>query len=145
MTNRSPDKPALPEAEAETEVIPIIEEELHVEERKVTTGKVRVRTVVDVVEEMAKASLDEETVEVTRVPIDRELDQPPAIRTEGDVTIIPIMEEILVVEKKLVLKEELHVRKRVTTEDLEVPVKRRRQRAILERLPPEGSDTDDAS
>lgn len=145
MTTRPPDVPAQPEPEADTEVIPILEEELHVEERYVTTGKVRVRTVVDVVEEMAKASLDEETVEVKRVPIDREVDQPPAVRTEDDVTIIPIMEEILVVEKKLILKEELHIRKRVKTEDVELPVQRRRQRAIVERIPNEQSETDETS
>jgi stress response protein YsnF len=37
----------------------------------------------------------------------------PEIRTEGDVTILPVVEEVLVVEKRLVLKEELHIRRRV--------------------------------
>jgi len=145
MTKRSPHSPAPPEAELDTEIIPIIEEELHLDERKVTTGKVRVRTVVDVIEDMAKASLEEETVEVKRVPVDRPIDQAPAIRTENGVTIIPILEEVLVVEKRLILKEELHIRKRVTTEDVEVPVKRRRQRAIVERLPPEENKLDKKS
>lgn len=101
----------------------------------VTTGKVRVRTVVDVVEEFAKASLDEETVEITRVPIDRVVDRAPDIRTEADVTIVPILEEVLVVEKRLVLKEELHIRKRTSTEEVELPVQRRKQRAVVERVP----------
>ncbi|HZH10219.1 MAG TPA: YsnF/AvaK domain-containing protein [Microvirga sp.] len=145
MTKRSPHSPAPPEAELDTEIIPIIEEELHLDGRKVTTGKVRVRTVVDVIEDMAKASLEEETVEVKRVPVDRAIDQAPAIRTENGVTIIPVLEEVLVVEKRLILKEELHIRKRVTTEDVEVPVKRRRQRAIVERLPPEENKLDKKS
>ena len=59
----------------------------------------------------------EETVEVTRVPIDKVVETAPEIRTDGDVTIVPVLEEVLVVEKRLVLKEELHIRRRVETED----------------------------
>lgn len=143
MTHRRPDASAQHETKADTEVIPIIEETLQVDERKITTGKVRVRTVVDVIDDLAKASLEEETFEVTRVPIDRQVDEAPTIRTENDVTIIPIMEEILVVEKRLVLKEELHIRKRITTENVEVPVTRRKQRAIVERLPGDESESND--
>ena len=53
----------------EAEVIPLVEEELRVDKRTTTTGKVRVRTVVDTVEEVARADLEEERVEVTRVPV----------------------------------------------------------------------------
>jgi stress response protein YsnF len=66
----------------------------------------------------------------------------PAIRTEGDVTILPIVEEVLVVEKRLVLKEELHIRRRVGSEAIEVPVTLRKQRAIVERLAPDAPDPD---
>lgn len=145
MKDQRDDSPASPKAEADTEVIPVVEEELILGKRKVTTGRVRVSTVTDVVEEIAKASLDEETLEVTRVPVDRMIDHAPEIRTEGDVTIIPIMEEILVVEKRLVLKEELHVRKRTTTEEFEVPVQRRKQRAVVERIPGDEDGTEENS
>lgn len=124
----------------ETETIPLAQEELRVGKRTVTKSRVRVRTVVDVVEELAKVSLDRETVDVTRVPIDREVDEAPEIRTENGVTIVPILEEVIVVQKRLVLKEELHIRKTTGTEDVEVPVQLRKQRAIVERLPPEDDD-----
>jgi stress response protein YsnF len=39
-----------------------------------------------------------------------------------------------VVEKRLVLKEELHIRRSVTLENVEVPVTLRKQRAVIERL-----------
>lgn len=124
---------------AETrEVLPLVEEELRIDKRSVTTGKVRVRSVVDTVEEVARADLTGERVEVTRVPIDREVEAPPPTRTEGDVTIVPVMEEILVVEKRLVLKEELHIRRHVTHENVEVPVTLRKQRAVIERLTADG-------
>jgi stress response protein YsnF len=48
--------------------------------------------------------------------------------------IIPVMEEVLIVEKQLILKEELHVRRRVIEDRVEVPVTLRKQRAVVERL-----------
>jgi stress response protein YsnF len=117
------------------ETLLLAEEEVHVGKREVTTGKVRVRTLVDVVTEPVRASLQEETVEVTRVPIDREISEAPQVRTENGVTIVPVVEEVLVVEKRLVLKEELHIRRQTHTEDVEVPVEVRKQRVEVERVP----------
>ena len=37
------------------------------------------------------------------------------MRHEGDVTIIPLIEEVLVVEKRLLLREEIRVSRRKTT------------------------------
>jgi uncharacterized protein (TIGR02271 family) len=128
------------------ESIPIVEEQLRIDKREVVTGRVRVRTEVDTIEELARASLDAETVEVQRIPVDRIVDVAPTVRTEGDVTIVPVFEEIMVVEKRLVLKEELHIRRRRTSKDVEVPVTLRKQRAVVERRPAdedhEGLDSD---
>ncbi|MEZ0171107.1 YsnF/AvaK domain-containing protein [Microvirga sp. TS319] len=119
------------------EVIPLAEETVSVGKRQVVTGRVRVRTVTDTVEELAHAGVQRETVEVTRVPVDRMVDTVPGIRTEGDVTIVPVVEEVLVVEKRLVLKEELHIRRQISTEEVEVPVSRRKQRAVVARADPD--------
>ncbi len=119
------------------EVIPLAEETATVNKRQVVTGRVRVQTVTDTVEELAHADVQRETVEVTRVPIDRMVETAPGIRTEGDVTIIPVVEEVLVVEKRLVLKEELHIRRRIEHETVEVPVTLRKQRAVVERVDPD--------
>lgn len=119
------------------EVIPVAEETATVGKRQVVTGRVRVQTVTDTVEELAHADLQQETVEVIRVPVDRIVGTAPEIRTEGDLTIVPVLEEVLVVEKRLVLKEELHIRRRVETETVEVPVTLRKQRAMVERIDPD--------
>ncbi|ANY85022.1 hypothetical protein BB934_43180 (plasmid) [Microvirga ossetica] len=121
------------------EILPLAEETATVEKRGIVTGKVRVRTVTETLEELTKANLQSESVEVTRVPIDKVVDMAPEIRTEGDLTIVPVLEEVLVVTKQLVLKEELHIRRRVETEAVEVPIKRRKQRAIVERVALDGS------
>ena len=124
-------------AQSEDFVVPILEEEARVEKRRVVTGKVRIRSVVEDVEEIAQATLEEDTVDITRVPVDRVVDEVPPVRTEDGVTIVPILEEVLFVEKRLVLKEELHIRRRVSTETVEVPVVLRKERAVVERVSPE--------
>ena len=120
------------------EGIALAEETVRLDKRETVSATVRVRTVVDTVEESARASLKRGSVEVTRVPVNEVVDVAPDIRTDGDVTIVPILEEILVVEKRLLLKEELHVRRHESTEDVEVPVTLRKQRAIVERTDRDG-------
>jgi uncharacterized protein (TIGR02271 family) len=89
--------------------IPVLEEELKVGKRRVETGSTKVSIGVREIEEVIEQPLIDEKVEVTRVAIDRFIDRPAETRTEGEVTIVPVMEEVLVVEKKLRLKEELHI------------------------------------
>jgi uncharacterized protein (TIGR02271 family) len=125
------------------EVIPLVEETATAGKQEVVTGRVRVRTVTDTLEETAHADLRREDVEVTRVPIDKVVDTAPQIRTDGDVTIVPVLEEVLVVEKRLVLKEELHIRRRVGAESVKVPVTLRKQRAIVEREASDNSTIDE--
>ena len=115
------------------------EETASVSKRRVTTGKVRIQTLSEEREENVSASLESDAVEVTRVPVDRVVDTVPAIRTEGNVTIIPIMEEVMVVEKKLVLKEELHIVRRKETETVDVPITLRRQRVVVENVDAAGT------
>jgi uncharacterized protein (TIGR02271 family) len=118
-------------------VVPLLEEELQVGKRTVETGRVRIRTLVETVEETARAVLQGERIEVERIPVDRIVDKPPSVRTEDGVTIIPVTEEIMIVEKRLLLKEEIHIRRRRTTEEVDVPVALRKQRAVVERVSPE--------
>ena len=115
-------------------IVPVLEETAVLTKDVVTTGRVRVVTHSQSVEEIAHASLRSETVDVTRVPVNQPVSGDlPQIRTEGDVTIIPVLEEVMVVETRLMLKEELHIRRRTTAEEFEVPVTLRRQSATVER------------
>ena len=128
----------MPEKERDEQVVPIAEETVRVDKRQTVSGKVRVRTEVDSVEQIARETLTGETVEVTRVPVDQRITQIPEIRTENGVTILPIVEERLVVEKQLFLKEELHIRRNITTENVEVPITLRSERAVVERFDANG-------
>jgi len=118
----------------ERDSIKLVEEVAAVAAQKVTTGRIRVSTAVDLVEERLRHDLTTETVQVTRVPKNEVLSAPPMTRTEGDLTIIPVVEEVLFIEKRLVLKEEIHLRRTVKTETAETPVVLRKQRAIVEHV-----------
>ncbi len=50
-------------------------------------------------------------VSVERVPVNRIVDAVPETRQEGDVTIIPVIEEVITVEKRLLLREEVRIRR----------------------------------
>ncbi|WP_050735664.1 YsnF/AvaK domain-containing protein [Methylobacterium sp. ARG-1] len=121
--------------------IQVVEETARIDKRVVETGRVRVSTRTETVDQVLRESLRSDTIEVTRVPVNRTLSEgevPPVAREEDGVTIIPVLEEILVVEKRLVLKEELHIRRSSTDEDVEVPVTLRKQHAVVERVSPDG-------
>lgn len=92
-------------------VIPVIAEELEVATREVARLGVRLTKTVSERTETVDVPLMEERTEVERVTINRVVDAPPAVRYEGDAMIVPVLEEVLVTEKRLVLREELHIRK----------------------------------
>jgi uncharacterized protein (TIGR02271 family) len=118
------------------EKLPVAEERVSVAKRWVAAGRVRVRTETELIEEDVGLDLQGDDVEIERVSIGRQVDEAPQVRQEDGVTIIPVLEEVLVVEKRLVLKEELRLKRRVTTERVEVPVTLRKQRAVVERIDP---------
>ena len=127
--------------------LPIIEEQLQLDKREVVTGRVRVRTITDSSEELLRQELQGERLEIVRVPLDVLVEPgaaPPQVRTEGNVTILPVVEEVLVVERRLLIKEELRLIRHATKEVIETPVTLRKQRAVVERLDSEGELITDA-
>ncbi|WP_267901428.1 DUF2382 domain-containing protein [Amaricoccus solimangrovi] len=122
--------------------LPVIEETLSVARREHVVGRVRVETVTETVEETVTADLESSSVEIERIPVGKEIEAVPDVRVEGDVTIIPVIEEVVVVEKRLVLREEIRVTRIRASRTVEAPVELRRQRAIVtrERAEPSGAD-----
>jgi uncharacterized protein (TIGR02271 family) len=118
--------------EGERIAIPLVEERLRVGTRPVETGRVHVRTVTETREEIAGADLRREEVEVERVPCEREVAEPPPVREEDGVTIVPVLEERLVVAKKLFVVEEIRLRRKSVVEREEMPVTVRAQRAVVQ-------------
>lgn len=96
------------QAEPDKLTIPVIEEALEVHKRVVERG-VRITKSVQEREEIVDEPALREEVEIERVPVNRVVSDPVPVRQEGDTLIIPLLEEVVVVEKRLVLREELHV------------------------------------
>jgi stress response protein YsnF len=108
--------PAKPEDEQQARQqllsVPVVREEAWVEKRIVDTGRgVRIHKTVAEHPCQIDESLARDDVQVSHVPVDRivPLDQAPATRYEGDTLVVPILEEVLVVERRLRIKEELHI------------------------------------
>jgi uncharacterized protein (TIGR02271 family) len=118
--------------EEQQRVIPVTREELSVTTRQVETGRVQVSTKTLEHTGYARADLYKEAIHVEHVPIGREVDVAPPIREEGDTIIIPIVEEIMIVEKRLVLREEVRITRSGSIESFEQPVQLRTMVADVE-------------
>lgn len=94
-------------------VIPVVEEQAFINKQVVETGKVRISKRVSQHEELIDEPLLREEVTVERIPINQYVDQTPQVRQEGDIMIIPVVQEQIVMQKRLVLVEELRVRKQI--------------------------------
>ena len=119
------------ENQTEAQVIPLVAETLTVGKRQVETGRVRFQTTVTEHTETVDEPLMRTEVQTRRVEINEFVDAPPAVRYEGGTMIIPILEEVLVVEKRLRLKEEVYIMQ-VQTEHHEPQTVTLRQEVLSE-------------
>jgi uncharacterized protein (TIGR02271 family) len=94
-------------------VIPIIEEEVTIEKHIVPTGKVNITKTVKEIDEIVDVPTYKGEVTVDRIPVNTFVEKHPPIRQEGETMIIPVVQEQIVMVKKLLLVEELHVHNRV--------------------------------
>jgi uncharacterized protein (TIGR02271 family) len=128
-----------------TVAIPVVHEELRVGKRVEESGRVRIRKVVREEEETVDEPLTREEVTVERRAVNRPAEGPQETRTEGDALIIPVVREVLVVEKRMMVTEELVVRKRRVEERHTETVTVRREEAVVERLGPQGTPAEGGS
>jgi stress response protein YsnF len=128
-------------------IIPLAEESVSISKREVETGQVRVALSTDIETIIARETLRGCKIEIERVPVNRALpggELAPQSRQEGDTLVIPVVEERAVVVKRLVVTEEVRLRFVMTETPFEEEVSVRRQRATVERVTPDASNTDPA-
>ena len=116
-------------------VIPLHAEEVSIGKRQIATGRVTVSTVTQSREELVEQLLQSERVEVEHLPVGKVIQQVPEIREEGDLVIIPVVEEVVFIERRLVLKEEVRIRRIRETQNYQERVVLRRQEAVITRVP----------
>src|SRR5438309_1317800 len=127
------------EENTQERVVPVIEEELVAGTHAVKTGSVRVHKEVEHARQNVEIPTLRDVVSVNRVPINQVVTTAPAVREDGDTMIIPVLEEEIVVEKRLVLKEEIHIRRRRVEDRSTKSVEVEREHATIERLDSEGN------
>ena len=125
-------------------VVPVVAETVEVGKRRVETGRVRVRKTVRTTEKVVDEPVVAEEVEVERVPINREIAEAVGPRQEGDTLIVPLLEEVLVVEKRLVLREEIRITRRKVERRSSEKVTLRSEEATVERIEGPGPVDDPA-
>ena len=113
--------------------IPLHVEEASVSRREIKTANIQIALVTGTRQQLIDEELTRVRVEVERVPIGRTIEVAPPISHEGDITIIPVVEEIVVVERRLVLKEELRIRRVSTKERHQETLVLREQEAVITR------------
>ena len=120
-------------------VIPVIQEEMSVTRREIERGGVRVHKRVEEREEVVEEPTYREEVTVERVTLGQPIDEEIGSRQEGDTLIIPVLEEMLVVEKRLVLKEEVRITKRRIDETEQARIVLREEHVDIEELGDSGA------
>ncbi|MEX1017914.1 MAG: DUF2382 domain-containing protein [Phycisphaeraceae bacterium] len=124
--------PAAPDGPSSVEQrIPLAEETMQVGKRATETA-VRVKVGVQEREQTVDLPLMQERVEVERVEVNRVVDRPPPVREEGETLIVPLLEEVM--EKKLMLREEVRITRHKSESRQPQRVTLRREEAEIERV-----------
>ena len=121
-------------------VLPLHAERLDVQRRVRRTGEVRIAIRTRTREQQVDEPLVRRDAQVEHVPVNRFVDEMPQVREEGDTTIIPVVEEILV--RRLFLKEEVRITRIDTTHAHRETVSLRYQDVVVSRTSPTESAAD---
>jgi stress response protein YsnF len=119
---------------------PLYAEDLTVSKRRIAGDRVQVSTVTREDATFVDETLNHERVEIDRIPIGRQVDAVPPVRQEGDTTILSVVEESIVVERRLILKEEVRIRRLHIMERHQETVPLRKQEAVITRIEPHNSE-----
>jgi uncharacterized protein (TIGR02271 family) len=120
-------------------VVPIIREELHADAVPVVTGGVRVTKRVDSHDEVVEQELRRSRVEVKRIKTDRVVDGPQPVQRAGNTLIVPVVSEVLRIEKQWVVTEEIHITELQEQGTVQNKVTLNREQAQIERLDRSGN------
>ena len=91
--------------------IPVLQEELTLGRRTTETGRgVRINKTVSEEAWRIDDTLTQQTLDIQHIPMNAwVVGDAPTNRYEGETLVVPVLEEVLVVEKRLRLKEEIRI------------------------------------
>ncbi len=123
MANNEKDKPVS---------LNVFEEQAQVDKKVIEKGTVRIVKKVNTEDATINIDLKTEEIKVERITVNKYVDTPPVVRYEGNTTIIPVIKEVAVVEKKLLLVEEIYITKTINITGEEKIIPLRKEEVIVE-------------
>ncbi|GLR11083.1 hypothetical protein COO59_15130 [Mixta theicola] len=111
------------------EAIPLAEEQAAVSTQRVVDRRIRIDRSTTTAEKLLEAELWHEEVEIEHVEKNEPVTEGyfPQVRQEGDVLIVPVIEEQVEIIRHYVLKEEVHIHKLKKSEQFQQKVTLRSQ------------------
>ena len=109
-------------------------EEVTVSRHEVAGDTVRIGTVTREHDHHINESLTHTRVDIERVPVGRLIESVPPIRDEGDTTVLSVVEEVIVIERRLIPKEEVRIRRVLVAERYQDIVAARHQDVTINRI-----------
>ncbi|MBV9503061.1 MAG: YsnF/AvaK domain-containing protein [Acidobacteriaceae bacterium] len=120
-------------------VIPVIREEVQADAVPKITGGVRVTKRTESHDEIVEQELRKTHVEVKRVKTERVVDGPQPAQRDGKTLIVPIVSEVIRIQKQWVVTEEIHITENEARETVQNKVTLNRERADVERIDEAGN------
>lgn len=112
--------------------IPLVEEEVVLDRRIVELGYVQVRKTVEEHIDERSVPLRHQEVDIERVTVDRIIPAMIEPYMDGDIYVVPVIEEEVIVTRQLRLKEEIRVRRGVGERIETVQTPFRREQVIVD-------------
>ncbi len=122
------------ETNDERVTINLVQEEIRVHKEVIEKDTVRIIKKVHATQETVNTSVQTEEVQVEKIAVNKYVDSYPEVRYEGNTMIVPVVKEVVVVEKKLLLIEEVYITRHTVTSQEEQTLPLRREEIIVERL-----------
>jgi len=128
-------KPVESQMAGQSMTIPVIEEQVKIDKEIVETGIVRILKNVHEEEVTVDVPIMHEEHTIERIPVNEYLETPPPpVRYEGETMIIPILREEVVVQKRIVLVEELRITKKQVETHTPQQVTLRKEEVSVDRI-----------
>lgn len=115
-------------------VIPVIQESATVAKQVVDGAKVKVTKTVQHEDHIIDEVVYQDHVNIERIAANTFVDEAESVQYEGDTITIPIYEEVLVVEKRLRLKETIHITRTRVSETVTEQVTLRKESIDVQRI-----------
>lgn len=122
----------------EKKTFSVINEFLTVKKKIVETGRIHITKKIELREESFNVPVMQEHVNVERITINQYVNEAPQIRQVGKTMVIPVLKEVWVVRKEILLVEEIHVTRTHTQEIISGTETLREELVSIVQTPAEG-------